>query len=249
MCGVFIASLSPDAAETCRTGPKGETIRKAMIAQTRFVSQLLTLVVLGLPLAAGCGGSASANASAKASTKGEADANFDVEGESAWDQQSNPDGSGPKANSDSASSAPVGQAPVPAEVPLLGARHDLLLAEGAPKSCQCLAVVLGQPALQALIWTGRRPTTDPNSQLVIALSSDGVSCPKAGPGASYMGYRKQDGNVIVTVEAAVSGRPVTQGAIIPRPDSGKQVLVEPNGDIPYGRGLGGEAQCSLGVGH
>lgn len=188
------------------------------------------------------------SANAKASTDGESDANFDVEGKGAWDQQSDSRRTS-GAYGEDGSSATVGQAPVPDEVPLLGARHDLLLAEGAKASCQCLAVVLGQPTLQALIWTGRRPTTDPNTQLVIALSSDGVSCPKGGSGGSYMGYRKQDGDVIVTVESAVAGRPVTQGAIIPRPDAGKQVLVEPSGDIPYGRGLGGEARCALGQGH
>ena len=99
-----------------------------------------------------------------------------------------------------------------------------------------------------MVWTGRRPTTNAQSQLVIALGSDGIPCSEATSGASYMGYEMKDGNVIVNVEAVVEGRPVTHGAIIPRPAAGGQVYVQPSGKIPYGRGMSGEARCAVGVG-
>jgi len=136
----------------------------------------------------------------------------------------------------------------PQSTPLLGARHDLLVREGTPATCQCLAVAIGQPTSERMVWTGRRPTTNNNSQLVVALGSEGVACSKGGSGASYMGYEVKDGNVIINVEAAVDGRPVTHGAIIPRPQSDGKVFVQPVGKIPYGKGLGGEARCELNLG-
>lgn len=189
----------------------------------------------------------SANANAKASSDGDADANFDADGGAAWDQ-TDATQSEAETNENATLSQPTGPTSTKAsETALYGARHDLTL-QGTTAACQCLAVVLGQPASTGIVWMGPRPTTNPNSQLVIALSSDGVACTEAGPGASYWGYETKDGDVIVKVEAAVAGRPVTHGAIIPRPAEGKQVYIQPTEKIPYGKGLRGEPRCALGRG-
>jgi hypothetical protein len=63
-----------------------------------------------------------------------------------------------------------------AQGPLLGARRDLALAvERASLSCSCLKMALGQPADEGFRWKGERPAID-EKQLVVGLSSDGVSC-------------------------------------------------------------------------
>jgi hypothetical protein len=210
----------------------------------RLPSQLFALCGLGWALFA-CSGSVNASAKAKAGSDG---SSANAEGDAAWDtldesQSEEQTSSGATLTAPQAASSQGG-----AEMALLGARHDLLLTSGSPAPCACLAVALGQPGSPQFSWTGRRPTINPSNQTVIALSSDGVPCTEAGPGASYMGYEKIAGDVIVTVEAAVAGRPVTHGAIIPKPDPGKQIYVEPDGKIPYGRGKGGEPRCALGAG-
>lgn len=220
-----------------------------MIRSTKNASQrapLLGGATLALALLSGCSGNLNASAKGSANSDGEAD--FDAEGDAAWDtvdaSQSEAETSA-GATPSTPQMASLGQS---AEVALLGARRDLVPAQGAPQPCTCLAVAVGQPNSSHLVWTGVRPTTDPSVQTVIALTSDDVPCAEAGPGASYMGYVKENGDVIVTVEAAVAGRPVTHGAIIPKPDSGKQIYVQPHGKIPYGRGKNGEARCALGAG-
>lgn len=209
--------------------------------RTLFAAPSALIVCFATLLTSGCGGSVKANASAKASTDGEADFDAEADGGAGWEQT--PETQNHSTTGDSNASGQGAQTPA-----MLGARHDLLLRDGAPAACQCLAVVVGQPGNSSLIWTGRRPVTNAQSQLVIALGSEGVPCSEAGPGASYMGYEQKDGNVIVNVEAAVTGRPVTHGAIIPRPAPGKQVYIKASGKIPYGRGAQGEAQCAVGVG-
>ncbi len=191
-----------------------------------------------------CGGSVSANAEAKAGTDGQAngEANFDVEGEHAWDQV---DESQSEAQTSETGHASRPETASGKNFALLGARHDLLLSSTASTQCKCLAVVLGGVDAAGLTWTGRRPLINSNSQLVVALGSNGVSCSESSTGASYMGYVKKSGNVIVSVESAVEGRPITHGAIIPRPDAGGKVYIKPEGKIPYGQGLKGEARCTL----
>ncbi len=207
----------------------------------------VTAAAFCLAASLGCSGSLNASAKANASSDGDAEANFDAEGDAAWDTVDESQ-SEAETSANATPSTPQMGSSASVETALLGARHDLMPAQGAPQPCACLAVAVGQPSSSQLVWTGARPVTDPASQTVIALGSDGVPCTEAGPGASYMGYVKEKGNVIVTVEAAVAGRPVTHGAIIPKPDSGGQIYVQPHGKIPYGRGKGGEARCALGSG-
>ncbi len=222
-----------------------------MIRSISDASQFATclgVATVALASFVGCSGNLNASAKGSASTESGGEADFDAEGDAAWDTV---DASQSEAET-SAAATPTSPQQMsgtePAEVALLGARHDLMPAQGAPQPCACLTVAIGQPSSTELVWTGVRPTTDPSVQTVIALTSENVPCTEAGPGASYMGYVKENGDVIVTVEAAVAGRPVTNGAIIPKPDSGKQIYVQPHGKIPYGRGKAGEARCALGPG-
>jgi hypothetical protein len=136
------------------------------------------------------------------------------------------------------------------EGPLLGARHDLSLApDRAPLTCSCLKLGLGQPSDAAFRWKGTPPVIDPESQLIVGLTSEGMTCnqPKGSLGASYWGYRQSGNDVVVFVESAVKGRPLTAGAIIPKPFGDGQVFAAPafKGE-PYGRGPNGEARCKLG---
>lgn len=133
---------------------------------------------------------------------------------------------------------------------LLGARRDLSLSPDVRGArCQCLGVVLGPPDTKGMVWRGPAPSVHPTRQTVIALSSEGVECSgNAGEQiASYRGYSVEGGDVIVTVEIARAGRPVTQGAILPVPDGAGQIYVRPrNAEVPFGRGLDGAPRCALG---
>lgn len=142
--------------------------------------------------------------------------------------------------------------PQASEYALLGARHDLSVA-GDKKTavCSCLAVALGAPKDPGFKWEGPVPTIDPETQLVIAVSSEGVACPGAKPdslGASYWGYKQSGDDVIVTVENAKMGRPLTGGAVIPKPVGNGQVYVRPaSKGVPYGRPLAtGDKLCKIG---
>jgi hypothetical protein len=134
---------------------------------------------------------------------------------------------------------------------LLGARHDLKLrSASATASCQCLQVALGAARSPAMAWSTTPPELDDATQLSIALSSEGVQCPgepKGSLGASYWGYRISGNDVIVLVESARGGRPLTTGAIIPRPVGPGHVFVAPaSKKLPYGRPLSGTGLCKIG---
>lgn len=134
---------------------------------------------------------------------------------------------------------------------LLGARRDLALSPKIQEArCECLAVVLGPPDTKGMVWRGPPPAVHPTRQTVIALGSEGISCPKNPEGhvASYRGYDVEGGNVVVTVEIARAGRPVTQGAILPLPEGTGQIYVRPrSAEVPFGRGLDGAPTCQLGT--
>ena len=134
---------------------------------------------------------------------------------------------------------------------LLGARHDLKLRPGkGTASCQCLSVALGGSRNGGMAWSAVPPDIDESTQLTIALSSEGQACkdePKKSLGASYWGYRLSGNDVVVLVESARGGRPLTSGAVIPKPVGPGQVFVAPaSRKLPYGRPLEGKGLCKIG---
>jgi len=134
---------------------------------------------------------------------------------------------------------------------LLGARHDLKLRDGkGTASCQCLSVALGGSHNAGMVWSAAPPDIDESTQLTVALSSEGQACkdePKQSLGASYWGYRLSGNDVVVLVEAARGGRPLTNGAVIPKPVGSGQVYVTPaSRALPYGRPLEGRGLCKIG---
>ncbi|MEB2312531.1 MAG: hypothetical protein OZ921_06865 [Sorangiineae bacterium] len=134
---------------------------------------------------------------------------------------------------------------------MLGARHDLKLAAGArAAACSCLAAHVGPASDPAFSWEAAPPTLDAKTQLVVALTSEGVPCDaktEGSLGASYWGYTRRGADVIVTVESARAGRPVTNGAVIPAPAPGGHVFIAPaRRETPYGRPLvAGATLCQL----
>lgn len=123
---------------------------------------------------------------------------------------------------------------------LLGARPDLRLVPGKQStSCRCLGVAAGSPGDPAFSWEAEVPSIDPATEVVIAFSSSGTGCtdePKDSLGASYWGYQTSGRDVVVVVEHARAGRPITTGAILPRPGQGGRVYVRPvDASVPYAR--------------
>ena len=133
---------------------------------------------------------------------------------------------------------------------LLGARSDLTLTPAqAPAQCSCLRVVLGPADLGAFSWKGPLPALDNDRQLVMALTSEGMGCanPKGSLGASYWGYRRSGDDVVVYVENGVTGHPLAQGAIIPKPFGAGQVYVAPvSKKLPFGKSSDGKGNCRIG---
>lgn len=129
---------------------------------------------------------------------------------------------------------------------LLGARAGLHLAHAPTATCQCLAVAVGQPKDPAFRWDGEPTTIDSETQLVMALGSEGVPCttPEANSlGASYQGYESLGADVIVLVESGRLGRPIAGGAIVPKPSSGGRIIVRKGkGAGPYGGHLDGKGR-------
>ncbi|MCH2109054.1 MAG: hypothetical protein MK135_06980 [Polyangiaceae bacterium] len=190
-----------------------------------------------------------AQAEAKTQTKTEVDhgVNFDIENSQAWNMEEEPLGDG---STDSTSSAASGETTTnPAQAgqssALFGARHDVFLSNAEGSTCRCLAVALGQPSDQRLTWTGLMPQLNASTQFILALGSEGLNCDFQGGPASYAGYEVQGKNVVVTVEEAKDGRPITHGAIIPRPSEGGQLLIHAAGEAPYGRAVEGNGDCSV----
>ena len=136
-----------------------------------------------------------------------------------------------------------------AQTALLGARQDLSHRGSTAPRCKCLAVAVGQPGDASFQWTGVRPTIDRDTEVVMALTSAGITCDSSpgATGASYWGYEVVGQDVVVVVESAKPGRPVAQGAIIPRPVGSGQVYVRPlDKGVPYGRPQsGGGDRCPV----
>jgi hypothetical protein len=137
---------------------------------------------------------------------------------------------------------------VATEYPLLGARHDLSYGGPTTPVCKCRAIRVEDRAdAESLQWDISPPAIDRKVQWLVALTSKGVQCdgaPAGTQGASYQGYETDGDDVIVYVEALGEGRPLTSGAIIPRPPRDGGVFVEAAGSV-YGKPLGNEKRCKV----
>jgi hypothetical protein len=185
----------------------------------------------------------SVKAEAKASSSGSNDVDFDAskKRDEAWESEALPASNSvaPATTATAASTEP------PANAALFGARHDLNPTGNPNPACQCLVVVAGDPKRAGLAWSGPAPEIDAKTQLVVALTSDQVGCSVKAPRASYMGYEVRDADVVIQVEAAAAGRPLTQGAIVPRPMSRGKLLIESAANLPYGKAPSGQGPCSV----
>jgi len=228
---------------TCPARRNGDTI-SGVKAGARV--SLAGALVFGLIF--GCQASLSADANVSgngASAEGDADvsARGSAEGQGEMTRSALADSSG----NTTASTA----FDLPASRVLLGARHDLKLRSGkGTASCECLSVALGSARSGGMAWSAVPPALDETTQLSVALSSEGQACkgePKQSLGASYWGYRISGNDVVVLVEAARGGRPLTAGAVIPKPVGPGQVYIAPTSrKLPYGRPLEGKGLCKIG---
>lgn len=239
--GIFTSGA--ETANTCPGREIGDTISRVNAGVT-----VLGAGALICGLFSGCQASVNANADANVSGEG---ANAEFDGDAAMSGRGELEGS---PTSGSSALVPPGNddaAQLSSSRVLLGARHDLKLQPAsATASCQCLQVALGTARSPGMAWSTTPPELDDTTQLSIALSSEGVQCPgepKGSLGASYWGYRISGNDVVVLVESARGGRPLTTGAIIPRPVGPGHVFVAPaSKKLPYGRPLSGSGLCKIG---
>lgn len=194
---------------------------------------MAALLLLGL-LAPGCGGSVQADARVSSDGK---------ESDEPIESYNRPL-DGPQKES-----APVDDGFTHAGYALLGARHDLSYIGPKTPACACLAVALRDQARDAAFqWELEAPHIEPSTQWIIALSSNDVPCdapPSGTLGASYQGYGTEGNDVVVYVEALGEGRPMTYGAIIPRPKPSGSVFVDSSNGV-YGKPLDGKnKRCKL----
>jgi hypothetical protein len=228
---------------TCPSRRIGDTISGVKAGAHVSLAGALVFGLIG-----GC--QASLNADANVSGKGasaEADADVDANASAEGQGEMTSNGSGAAF----ASAAATSGSTLPPSRVLLGARHDLKLRLGkGTASCECLSVALGGARSSGMAWGAVPPELDESTQLSLALSSDGQTCkgePKQSLGASYWGYRISGNDVVVLVEAARGGRPLTSGAVIPKPVGPGQVYVAPaSKKLPYGRPLDGKGLCKIG---
>jgi len=193
-----------------------------------------------LPLTLACKGSVKAEAKTSGSAESEVDFDAGEKRDEAWESEALPSSDSPRPRPAEPQSAPP-----PVNAALLGARHDLTPTGNPAPACECLVVVAGLPSRAGLSWSGAAPEIDPKTQLVVALTSDQVTCTAEAPRASYMGYEVREADVVIQVEGAVAGRPLTQGAIVPRPMTGGKLLIESSAQLPYGKAVGKSAPCSV----
>jgi hypothetical protein len=203
------------------------------------------LVIVGL---SGC--KASLNAEANASASG-----ADASAEADADAEANLVGGEGEAAAQDDLDKPIESTPtqevskIESEGPaLLGARRDLTYNGPKTERCSCIAAKLGTAGDPAFQWEKGPPLLDESRQLVAGLTSDGVSCAQErGLGASYKGYVRSGSDIVIMVERAHEGRPVTSGAIIPRPVGAGQVfVVAAEKGSPFGGAVGKTSQrCQL----
>jgi hypothetical protein len=218
---------------------------------------------IAIALAPACHASVGGSAGAKAATSGEASASADGSASGSAAAEGSAEGTARQPTfgaagdeqlaGDPLNVAESGTAAPASGVVLLGARHDLRLTTSAASKavCTCMAVALGNASSADFDWLSGPPKTDPEVQLVIALGSAGVPCsgePKDSLGASYWGYRWSGDDIVVLVEPAKRGRPITTGAVIPKPMGAGKVYVEPVArKLPYGHSLSNAGgRCPIG---
>jgi hypothetical protein len=177
--------------------------------------------------------------------KASVDAKVNVNGEGKVADFDKPFEGTQRDGDDTRKSSPTGP-----EYALIGARQDLNYSGPPTPNCQCLAVSVGQPLDLSFAWEAAVPITDPKTQLVLAMSSQGITCEQAKAaslGASYQGYVIDGNDVVVLVEEAQPGRPLATGGIIPRPTPTSAVYIQPaDKSVPYGAPLDGKAgRCKL----
>ncbi|HET7541823.1 MAG TPA: hypothetical protein VFK05_18235, partial [Polyangiaceae bacterium] len=87
---------------------------------------------------------------------------------------------GPTASASPSPLATPANGELPPGVPtLLGARHDLSLnVPEANVRCACLKAAIGPASSAAFQWQGHIPKLNDDTQLVMALSSEGMPCEK-----------------------------------------------------------------------
>jgi hypothetical protein len=197
------------------------------------IALCMPLLVAGA-LAVGCKASAQADAKVSSQLSSEEIKDFDRPLE---------------ASSDAVPAAVGGEPAAEGDLALLGARHDLGYAGPAQPICKCLAVRVEDRAdATSLHWDMSPPNIDRKSQWIVALTSKGVACdgaPAGTLGASYQGYETDGDDVVVFVEALGEGRPMTNGAIIPRPPRDGGVYVEAAGSV-FGKPLqADQKRCKL----
>jgi hypothetical protein len=124
----------------------------------------------------------------------------------------------------------------------VGVRHDLGISPNYPRkaTCSCLTVEVGSPSDAKFVWRGQRPDIT-SSNLAVGISSAGIDCPGGPPNPgdrrpSISGVFRNNGDVIIEVEEAVSDRPIATGAIIAPPDVRGRIFVRPRyKSLPYAR--------------
>lgn len=181
-----------------------------------------------LALLTGCRANGKIQASADAKTGAELDEELNVE----WG-----DDGAAAGRSEQAALAGDEGLPEDGSYALIGARPDVVLQDGAGAVCGCVRAHVGQPGDAGFFWQTVIPRTS-SEQLVIAFTSEGVACAGAKEsslGASYAGYTRSGDDVVVLLETALPGRQRVEGAIIPRPQTGR-VFLRPRRSSPYGRG-------------
>lgn len=212
---------------------------------------MFTRTLFVIPLLAACQASASAQMQAKGTgdLDGNASATLNADHETELGSGRNGAPAAPVAQKGYADGGGYSETTDPVADALLGARAGLRLAKPSAASCQCLGVQVSNPSDVGFVWEGPAPTTNPNTQLVIGISSEGLPCPQAASdslGASYRGYEVVGADVMVLIETGRLGRPIAQGAVIPKPSSGGRVFVRANDDkSPYGRSLDGQSATCL----
>jgi hypothetical protein len=128
----------------------------------------------------------------------------------------------------------------------VGVRHDLGINPARPRkeNCSCLSVEVGSPGDSKFVWRGQRPDVT-SANLAVAISSAGLSCPggATNPGdrrPSISGVYRNNGDVIIEIEEAVSDRPIATGAIIAPPDVRGRIYVRPRlKTLPYAKPASG----------